>query len=165
MAVGLDGPVIGYVSSETQPEAPMEQRLRLVQGTQARTEKRAAERRPIAVPGQIVWKDARGTTRMASVITKDISEHGVHVECLGGTPIPLYRLVYFQVDRGVRERVDLPPSLRKCNVLSAVFRVGPSCQATGAPTHYALRLLVEPTRKAVPIPVPVWQPGTIVRTA
>jgi hypothetical protein len=125
----------------------MEQRLRLVQGTHARADKRAAERRPVTVPGQIVWKDARGTTRMASVVTRDISEHGVRVECLGGVPIPLFRLVYFQLDRTVRERADLPAALRKSNVLSAVFRVGPSSQATGAPTDYALRLLVEPDRK------------------
>ena len=125
----------------------MEQRLRLVQGTHARTDKRAAERRPVTVPGQIVWKDARGTTRMATVVTRDISEQGVRVECLAGVPIPLYRLVYFQLDRTVRERADLPAALRKSNVLSAVFRVGPSSQATGAPTDYALRLLVEPDRK------------------
>jgi hypothetical protein len=84
---------------------------------------------------------------MASVVTRDISEHGVRVECLTGVPIPLFRLVYFQVDRTVRERADLPAALRKSNVLSAVFRVGPSSQATGAPTDYALRLLVEPDRK------------------
>jgi hypothetical protein len=143
----------------------MEQRLRLVQGTQARAEKRTAERRPIAVPGQIVWKDARGTTRIASVVTKDVSEHGVHVECLAGLPIPLYRLVYFQLERGVRERVDLPPALQRSNVLSAIFRVGPSSQATGAPTHYALRLLVEPKRRNDATTVPTWQSGTSVRTA
>lgn len=143
----------------------MEQRLRLVQSTQARAGKRAAERRPIAVPGQIVWKDARGTTRMASVVTKDVSEHGVCVECQSGTAIPLYRLVYFQVDRSVRDRTDLPPALRKCNVLSAVFRVGPCSQITGAPTHYGLRLLVEPDRKAPAAAVPVWQSGASVRTA
>ena len=83
-----------------------QQRLRLVQGTHPRQEKRSAERRPLSVPGQIVWKDARGTTRLASVVTKDVSEHGVRVECLGGVPIPLYRLVYFQLDRGLRERGD-----------------------------------------------------------
>ena len=85
---------------------------------------------------------------MASVMTRDVSEHGVNVECLGGTPIPLYRLVYFQVDRGSRHRVDLPSPLRKSSVLSAIFRVGPCTQATGAPSEYALRLLVEPERQA-----------------
>ena len=106
----------------------------------------------IEVPGQIVWKDARGTTRMASVITRDVSEHGVSVECLSGTPIPLYRLVYFQVDRDARHRPDLPAALRKSNVLSAVFRVGACQQATGAPSDYALRLLVEPERKVAAAP-------------
>jgi hypothetical protein len=139
----------------------MEQRLRPVQGSQAgRYEKRAAERRPLAVPGQIVWKDARGTTRMAAVVTRDVSEHGVSVECLGGTPIPLYRLVYFQLDRVARERADLPAALRKSNVLSAVFRVGPCSQATGAPTDYALRLLVEPERRAATAPEPRWRSAT-----
>jgi hypothetical protein len=134
----------------------MELRLRLVQGTHARAEKRATERRMVTVPGQIVWKDARGTTRMASVVTADVSEHGVRVECKGGMPIPLYRLVYFQVDRGARESADLPPALRKSNVLSAVFRVGPCSQATGAPTDYALRLLVEPERKPAAGSSPQW---------
>jgi len=78
----------------------MEQRLRLVQGgQQPRGDKRTSERRRLEVPGQIVWKDARGTTKFASVVTRDVSEHGVAVECLNGAAIPLYRLVYFQVDR------------------------------------------------------------------
>ena len=122
----------------------MEQRLRLVQGGQPRFEKRSSERRRLNVPGQIVWKDARGTTRMASVVTRDVSDNGVSVECLGGTPIPLFRLVYFQVDREARGRADLPAALRKTSVLSAIFRVGPCQQATGAPSDYALRMLVEP---------------------
>lgn len=128
----------------------MEQRLRLVQGA-GRYEKRTADRHHISVPGQIVWKDARGNTRIASVVTRDISEHGVNVECLGGTPIPLYRLVYFQVDRDARNRADLPAVLRKSSVLSAIFRVGPCSDVTGAPTDYALRLLVEPARRAAPV--------------
>ena len=143
----------------------MEQRLRLVQGTHTRSDKRASERRPISVSGQIVWKDARGTTRMASVVTKDVSEHGVRVECLGGVPIPLYRLVYFQLDRCMRERTELPSALRKSNVLSAIFRVGPASQATGAPTDYALRLLVEPDAKSATAPISTWETGTSVRTA
>jgi hypothetical protein len=129
----------------------MEQRLRLVQGTQPRTPRRA-ERRRIAVPGQIVWKDARGITRIARVITRDVSDLGVSVECLGGIPIPLFRLVYFQVDREARLRPDLPAALRKSSVLSAVFRVGPCRQATGAPSDYALRLLIEPARVASSVP-------------
>ena len=125
----------------------MEQRLRLVQGG-SRYEKRIEDRLRIAVPGQILWKDSRGSTRMASVMTRDISPHGVSVECQGGMPIPLYRLVYFQVDRNARNRTDLPAPLRKSTVLSAVFRVGPYSDQTGAPSEYALRLLVEPERHA-----------------
>jgi hypothetical protein len=130
----------------------MEQRLRLVQGGQGRVEKRSAERRPISLPGQIVWKDGRGTTRMAAVVTRDVSECGVSVECLAGTAIPLYRLVSFQLDRDARNRPDLPAALRKSSgVLSAIFRVGDCQQATGAPGEYALRLLVEPERKSAPL--------------
>ena len=126
----------------------MEQRLRLVQGSNInRFENRVAERRPVAVPGQIVWKDAKGTTRMASVVTRDVSEFGVSVECLKGPAIPLFRIVYFQVDKSARSRGDLPAALRGSNVLSAVFRVGECSQRTGAPTEYALRLLVEPKRQ------------------
>src|SRR5437867_11437930 len=103
----------------------MEQRLRLVMGGhQPRSEKRTSERRRLAVPGQIVWKDARGNTKLTSVMTRDVSDHGVAVECLNGSTIPLYRLVYFQVDRTARQAAELPPALRKPNVLSAIFRVG-----------------------------------------
>lgn len=127
----------------------MEQRLRLVQGGhQPRTDKRSSERRSVAVPGQIVWKDAKGNTKLTSVMTRNVSENGVAVECLNGAAIPLYRLVYFQVDREARHRPDLPDALRKPNVLSAIFRVGEDSRATGAPAEYALRLLVEPVRAA-----------------
>jgi hypothetical protein len=126
----------------------MEQRLRLVQSGQPRGEKRLSDRNPLCVPGQIVWKDARGTTRLASVVTRDVSEHGVAVECLNGAAIPLFRLVYFQIDRECRNRPELPAALKKSSVLSAVFRVGPYSQATGSPSEYALRLLVEPARSA-----------------
>lgn len=126
----------------------MEQRLRLVPTSSRPYEKRLTDRLMVSVPGQIVWKDAKGATRMASVVTRDVSEHGVSVECTGGTPIPLYRMVYFQVDRDARNRPDLPAVLRRSHVLSAVFRVGPCSDATGAPTEYALRLLVEPVAQA-----------------
>ena|SRR5437764_6492823 len=133
----------------------MEQRLRLVQGGhQPRSDKRTSERRSLAVPGQIVWKDARGNTKLTEVVTRDVSEHGVAVECLNGAAIPLYRLVYFQVARDARHSADLPPALRKPNVLSAIFRVGQDNQKTGAPAEYALRLLVEPARAAQPAAVP-----------
>ena len=126
----------------------MEQRLRLIQGSAGRTDKRIAERRPVQVPGQIVWKDHRGQTQMAAVVTRDVSESGVRIECRTGLSIPLYRLVYFQVDRLSRHRAELPATLRKQNVLSAVFRVGDSSEATGTPTEYGLRLLAEPLAAA-----------------
>src|SRR5205814_5003479 len=129
----------------------MEQRLRLVQGAnQARGDKRTTERRPVQVPGQIVRKDARGNTKVTPVVTRDVSEYGVSVECLNGAPIPLYRLVYFQVEREARYRPDLPAALRRPNVLSAVFRVGEDNRSIGGPSSYALRLLVEPARAAQP---------------
>ena len=127
----------------------MEQRLRLLQGGQPYSRKRAVPRLPMVVPGQIVWKDGKGTTRVASVVTRDVSEHGVAVDCLGGIPIPLFRLVYLQLEREARLRPDMPEALRRPGVLAAVFRVGPCSQATGAPTDYALRLLVEPARAAL----------------
>lgn len=134
----------------------MEQRLRLVQGG-TRLEKRAAERRRMQVPGQIVWKDHRGQTQMASVVTRDVSEFGVSFECRTGLTVPMYRLVYFQVDRHLRNHPDLPAPLRKQNVLSAVFRVGEASERTGTPTEYALRLLVDPK--------PAARPGTDTWTA
>lgn len=121
----------------------MEQRLRLVQGG-SRSEKRGAERRRMQVPGQIVWKDHRGQTQMASIVTRDVSEYGVSFECRTSLTVPLYRLVYFQVDRHMRHHPELPANLRKQNVLSAIFRVGQASDKTGTPTEYALRLLVEP---------------------
>jgi len=132
----------------------MEQRLRLVQGGHGRVERRQFERQRVVVPGQLVWKDARGTTRMAPVRTRDVSDTGVSVECLGGQPIPPFRLVYFQIDRDARNRSELPPTLRKHSVLSAVFRVGACVQSTGAPSDYALRLLVDPQRLAPAVPPP-----------
>jgi hypothetical protein len=133
----------------------MEQRLRLVQGGhQPRSDKRTSERRPLEVSGQIVWKDARGNTKLASVITRDVSDFGVSVECLNGASIPLYRLVYFQVDRDARHHPELPLALRKANVLSAIFRVGPDNPAIGGPESYALRLLVEPARASQTSNVP-----------
>jgi hypothetical protein len=96
------------------------------------------------VPGQIVWKDHRGQTQMASIVTRDVSENGVSFECRTSLMVPLYRLVYFQVDRHMRSHPALPPTLRKQNILSAVFRVGQASEKTGTPTEYALRLLIEP---------------------
>jgi hypothetical protein len=105
---------------------------------------RASERHRLAVPGRLTWKDARGMPRFASVVTRDVSDIGVYLECRAADAIPLYRLVYFQVERDGRDLSRLPEPLREGRVLSAVYRVGPAEPSTGTPSGYALRLLVDP---------------------
>ncbi len=105
---------------------------------------RIGERRRIRVPGRLTWRDASGTLRFASVMTRDVSELDVFVECQVPASIPLYRLVHFQIERPARECGDLPAALQQGKVLSAVYRVGPYKSSTGTPQGYALRLLVDP---------------------
>ena len=126
----------------------MDQRLRLVQGAIGRVERRTSDRTRVRLPAQIVWKDGRGQTRSASIMTRDVSESGASFECRADLNLPLYRLVYLQVDRHVRNRPDLPEVLRTNSVLAAVFRVGPCSSVTGVPTEYAVRLMVERRRAA-----------------
>lgn len=83
-----------------------------------------------------------------SVVTRDVSDVDVFVECQAPTSIPLYRLVHFQIERPSRDSGELPSVLQGGKVLSAVYRVGPYKSATGTPHGYALRLLVEPGRVA-----------------
>ena len=87
--------------------------------------RRTAERHSLALPGRVTWRDSRGMTRFASVVTRDVSDSGVYLECRGADAIPLYRLVYLQLERGTRELATLPSPLRDGRVL---------------------RLLVEPSR-------------------
>jgi hypothetical protein len=108
--------------------------------------RRTAERRPIALPGRITWRDARGMTRFASVTARNVSDSGAYLDCRGSDAIPLYRLVYLQFEREVRDVAELPSPLRDGRVLSAVFRIGPCDPSTGTPSGYALRFLVEPPR-------------------
>ena len=105
---------------------------------------RASDRRTLRIPGRMTWRDSSGTLRFVSVMTRDVSNHDVFVECQAPTSIPLYRLVTFQVERGARTSDALPEALRQGKVLSAVYRVGPHKTSTGTPMGYALRLLVEP---------------------
>jgi hypothetical protein len=105
---------------------------------------RSSERKPITLPARLTWKDQRGTTRFASVVTRNVSEHGVYVECHSPVSIPLYRLVQFQLEREGRCADALPESLRAGRVLSAVYRVSP---ASGSKLQgIALRLMVDPKR-------------------
>ena len=115
-----------------------------VQTAAVRRSDRKSERRRLNVAGRLTWHDARGIPRVATVVTRDVSDGGVYLECRSGEPIPLYRLVYLQIERDEREAVSLPPSLREGRVLSAVYRVGPAEPGTGTPSGYALRLLVDP---------------------
>lgn len=116
-------------------------------GLRSRTQqsKRKAERRTLVLPGRVTWKDSRGTTRFATVMTRNISETGVFIEWAESTSIPLYRLVSFQLERDARNIDGLPPALRSGKVLSAVYRLGAFQKSTGTPEGYGLRLLVEPS--------------------
>src|SRR5512138_835506 len=104
--------------------------------------KRTTERRSIAMPARLTWKDQRGTTRFASVVTRNVSDFGVYVECQSAVSIPMYRLVQFQLERDARESEPLPDSLRRGRILSAVYRVSPAT-ASGKPQGLALRLMVD----------------------
>jgi hypothetical protein len=119
--------------------------------TPSTDQKRAAERRAVTVPARLTWKDQHGTTRFASVVTRDVSEFGVYVECHSPVSIPLYRLVQFQLERDVRDADGLPQSLRQGRALSAVYRVNPP-KPSGARQGLALRLMVDPKRHVVSEP-------------
>ena len=103
-----------------------------------------AERRAVVLPARVMWKDARGATRFASVRTRNISETGVFIECSEPVSLPLYRLVTFQLEREARNTDVIPAVLRRGKVLSAVYRLGKFQKTTGTPDGYGLRLLVEP---------------------
>ena len=107
---------------------------------------RAAERRAVALPARLTWKDQNGSVRFATVITRDVSELGVFVECHSAVSISLYRLVQFQLEREVREADALPDSFRQGRILSAVYRVSPATKS-GTPQGLALRLMVDPKRR------------------
>jgi hypothetical protein len=119
--------------------------------------KRVGERRAIALSARLTWKDQRGTTRFASVVTRDISDCGVYVECHSVVSIPLYRLVQFQLESPARENDGLPSALKSGRVLSAVYRVSPP-KPSGARQGLALRLMVDPRRVAS-------EPGQVRATA
>lgn len=107
--------------------------------------RRTSERRIVAVPARLTWKDATGAVRFATVMTRDVSEVGVFVECDAGAAIPLHRLVHLQVERSTRGVEALPMQLRDGRVLSAVWRVAPCRKSTGTPSGYALRFLCDPS--------------------
>jgi hypothetical protein len=103
-----------------------------------------AQRTPLVLPGRVTWKDSRGATRFASVMTRDVSETGVFIEWREAVSLPMYRLVSFQIEKDVRSLECFPQALRTGKVLSAVYRRGAFQRATGTPDGYGLRMLVEP---------------------
>ncbi len=105
---------------------------------------RSGDRRALRVRGRLTWRDAGGALRFVSVVTRDVSDVDVFVECQVPASIPLYRLVHLQIEKSERMSSDLPRALQQGKVLSAVYRVGPCKASTGTPEGYALRLLVEP---------------------
>jgi hypothetical protein len=130
------------------PEGTVEKHIWTVTvPNQAGLDKRATDRRPMTLPARLTWKDQHGTTRFASVVTRDVSEFGAYVECQSAVSIPLFRLVQFQLERDSREAVGLPTSLRSGRILTAVYRVSPG-STSGRPQCLALRLMVEPRRRA-----------------
>ena len=112
-------------------------------------DKRSNERRPLAVPARLTWKDQHGATRFATVVTRNVSEFGVFVECQSPVSIPLFRLVQFQLERDVREADALPGALQQGRVLSAVYRVTPA--SSSQPQGLALRLMIDPKQRAVAV--------------
>lgn len=108
---------------------------------------RMSDRRNVAMAARLTWKDQRGATRFATVVTRNVSEYGVYVECSSPVSIPLYRLVQFQLERDVREGKALPDSLQQGRVLGAVYRVKPASATERQ--GLALRLMVDPRRAAM----------------
>jgi hypothetical protein len=107
---------------------------------------RGTERRAVTLPARLTWKDQRGATRFATVLTRNVSAYGVYVEVQSPVSIPLFRLVQFQLEREVRESEALPGSLQNGRVLGAVYRVSPPNGSQ--PQGLALRLMVDPRRMA-----------------
>lgn len=110
---------------------------------------RAAQRFDVALAARLTWKDQRGTTRFASVVTRNVSECGVFVESQSPVSIPLYRLVHVQLERECRDTRQVPAVLREGRALAAVYRVVPPPYA-GARHGLALRLMVDPKRLGLP---------------
>jgi hypothetical protein len=112
--------------------------------------KRTTERRRVALPARLTWKDARGMTRFATVVTRNVSPFGVYVEAQPPVSIPLYRLVQFQLERDAREGEEVPATLQQGRVLSAVYRVSPA--SPSQPQGLALRLMIDPRQSAAAAP-------------
>lgn len=112
--------------------------------------KRASDRQNVTLPARLTWKDQRGATRFAAVVTRNVSDHGVYVELHSPVSIPLYRLVQFQLERVVRQSDRLPAALQQGRVLTAVYRI--SAPSSSRLQGLALRLMVDPKRMPLAAP-------------
>lgn len=128
------------------PPAPYDYSLR-----SAKNERhdRLAERFDVTLPARLTWKDQRGTTRFASVVTRNVSEFGLFVESQSPVSLPLYRLVHVQLERDCRDAKQVPAALRDGRVLAAVYRIAPPTYSGGR-HGLALRLMVDPKRASMP---------------
>jgi hypothetical protein len=108
-------------------------------------QRRVTDRVEFTAPARLTWKDQRGTTRFASVVTRNVSEYGVYVESSTPLAIPLYRLVQFQLERQTQDGQRVPSTLRDGRALSAVYRITPPTPS-GSRQGFALRLMVDPKK-------------------
>jgi hypothetical protein len=107
---------------------------------------RAAERIPVTLSARLTWKDQRGTTRFASVIARNVSNFGAYVECPNPLPLPVYRLVQFQLEKDITATDPLPDALKQGRLTAAVYRVHPP-DAQGRGQGLGLRLMVDPRNR------------------
>ena len=94
---------------------------------------RSNERRAISLPARLTWKDQRGATRFATVVTRNVSDYGVYVECQSPVSIPLFRLVQFQLERDARESDALPGRCRTAACSARLPRVATAGSAGDPP--------------------------------
>src|SRR4030095_12442363 len=71
-------------------------------------DKRTSERHAVTLPARLTWKDQHGATRFASVVMRNVSEHGVYVECRSSVSIPLYRLLQVPPQARAKGAGDAP---------------------------------------------------------
>ena len=130
---------LGVELAKTAPGAELDTQVDVTNSN-----KRLTDRKTVALPARLTWKDQRGATRFAAVVARNVSDFGVYVECHSPVSIPLYRLVQFQLERDVRPSDALPATLLQGRILSAVYRVTPP--SPSKPQGLALRLMIDPRR-------------------
>ena len=97
------------------------QRLVSLPGMSTPLQARSGDRRRAAFQARLTWRDASGAMRFASVVTRNVSDTDVFVECQMPTSIPLYRLVHLQLERGQHDSPDVPVALRAPATILAIW--------------------------------------------